>query len=505
MHTLDLGSAQLAYDLTGDTGPLVVQLHGLTSSRERDALLGLDLGRSLRGHRVLRYDARGHGDSTGTADAADYGWDRLARDLLELLDHVAPGEKVHGVGASMGAATLLHAAVADPNRFATLTLLTPPTAWAARAAQAQRYLDGAALIESDGIAAFEEVGSTAPVPPALADAPATRPSVAEALLPTVLRGAAATDFPEPAGIGGIRVPTLILAWAQDPTHPLRTARRLADLIPDSTLVVARTAYGVMAWPGLFAEHVTTAGTPAPVTAAITLPAAPTGAEISIRSLDTAPLCAEAAAVLDEVWQDRGGMPSNLLRALAHSGNYVVGLFDGDRMIGASAAFFAEPTERSMHSHITGILPGYQARGLGRLVKQHQREWALARSVGQITWTFDPLVARNAHFNLMVLGARVTAYLVDHYGPMADAVNSGDQTDRLLVTWAVAAARPHTPSDADVVAAVALPRDIETLRRADPAAAEDWRHRVRERFQELYADGCAVAGYRDNAGYLFVRA
>jgi predicted GNAT superfamily acetyltransferase len=93
----------------------------------------------------------------------------------------------------------------------------------------------------------------------------------------------------------------------------------------------------------------------------------------------------AADVLAEVWGgDRGGMPPNLLRALAHSGNYAVGLYDGDRMIGASVAFFAAPGERSMHSHITGILDGYRSQGLGRLLKQHQRAWAFARDVGHIT-------------------------------------------------------------------------------------------------------------------------
>ena len=99
-----------------------------------------------------------------------------------------------------------------------------------------------------------------------------------------------------------------------------------------------------------------------------------------------------------------------MRALAHSGNYVVGLYEGDRMVGASVAFFGPPAGAPMHSHITGVLPDLQGHGLGRVLKQHQREWALARDVGHITWTFDPLVARNAHFNLRVLGARVTEYL-----------------------------------------------------------------------------------------------
>lgn len=226
--------------------------------------------------------------------------------------------------------------------------------------------------------------------------------------------------------------------------------------------------------------------------------------IEVRPLTTVETIFEASRVLADVWGgDDSGMPPNLLRALAYSGNYVVGLYDGERMIGASAAFFAPPAERSMHSHITGILPGYQARGLGRVLKQHQREWAFARDVGHITWTFDPLVARNAHFNLLVLGARVTDYLVDHYGAMTDGVNRGDQTDRLLVSWALAAPRTGNPPDGEIVASVALPRDIERLRCDEPGEAERWRVQVRDRFQELFGRGLTVGGYRDQAGYLFV--
>ena len=258
MPALQVRGAVLDYDITGDDGPLVVQLHGLTSSRARDAQLGLDLGRALRGHRVLRYDARAHGRSTGTAREADYGWDALADDLLALLDRVAPGEAVHGVGPSMGTGTLLHAAVHDPARFASLTLVTPPTAWKRRRAQGDVYRANADAVERGGIAAFE-LGDTAPVPPALADAPETRPTVPPDVLPTVLRGAAATDLPRKKAIRRLPAPTLVLAWTGDRTHPLKTARALRELIPDSRLVVARSPYGVMAWPGLFAEHVTTRG------------------------------------------------------------------------------------------------------------------------------------------------------------------------------------------------------------------------------------------------------
>ncbi|MGO3885366.1 MAG: alpha/beta fold hydrolase [Mycetocola sp.] len=256
MPIFERGGAQLAYEVDGSAGPLVVQLHGLTSSRERDALLGLDLGRAIRGHRVLRVDARGHGESTGTMSEADYGWDALAADLLALLDRVAPGERVHGVGPSMGTGTLLHAAVADPDRFASLTLVTPPTAWKRRRAQGETYRAHAELIEQQGVAALARLDRTAPVPPALAFAPETYPTIAPELLPTVLRGAAGTNLPAKSLIRQITIPTLILAWTKDRTHPMKTARRLNELIEGSTLVVARTPYGVMAWPALFAEHVT---------------------------------------------------------------------------------------------------------------------------------------------------------------------------------------------------------------------------------------------------------
>lgn len=273
MSSCEVRGATLQFDVADGDGPVVVQLHGLMSSRQTDAQLGLDLARALRGHRVVRVDARAHGGSTGTREPLDYGWDRLAEDLLAVLDVVAPGEVVHGVGPSMGTGTLLHAALADPRRFASLTLMVPPTAWGSRRAQAEVYRTQASLIEREGLAAYLAAGSASPVPPALAGAPLTQPSIVEELLPTVLRGAAGTDLPPKHAVRGIRVPTLILAWSGDPTHPLRTATRLHELIEGSRLVVARTPYGVMAWPGLFAEHVIMAGSELTATGSIVLPAA----------------------------------------------------------------------------------------------------------------------------------------------------------------------------------------------------------------------------------------
>ncbi|WP_307846679.1 alpha/beta hydrolase, partial [Rhodococcus sp. CX] len=151
MPTFSVPGAELDVELSDEGGHPVVQLHGLTSSRHRDRLMDLDLGRGLSGTRLLRYDARGHGRSTGRAVPEDYRWEVLADDLLRLLDHWFPGEQVHGVGPSMGTGTLLHAAVRDPGRFSGLTLMVPATAWETRAAKAESYRQNARVIEEQGL------------------------------------------------------------------------------------------------------------------------------------------------------------------------------------------------------------------------------------------------------------------------------------------------------------------------------------------------------------------
>lgn len=203
----------------------------------------------------MRYDARGHGRSSGTQQERDYGWDRLAGDLLSLLDYAVPGEKVHGVGPSMGTATLLHAAVREPSRFASLTLMAPPTAWHSRRAQADEYRAKANLVEQEGIGAFIELGNAAPAPPALANVPHTLPEIPSELLPTVLRGAAAADLPGKSEIAHLEIPTLILTWTQDPTHPRLTATTLNALISTSRLITAGSPKDLMTWSQLLAEHV----------------------------------------------------------------------------------------------------------------------------------------------------------------------------------------------------------------------------------------------------------
>ena len=255
MPTFEVAGAELAVAVSDEGGHPVVQLHGLTSSRARDRVLNLDLGRGLSGTRLLRYDARGHGRSTGRKVPEDYRWQNLAQDLLRVLDHWFPGERVHGVGPSMGAATLLHAASIDPDRFTGLTLMVPPTAWETRPGQAAIYQAAAALIESDGVEAFLAGTHGSVPPPAAVAAPETWPDVPDALLPPLLRGAALSDLPAQDAVARIDVPTTILAWVDDPGHPLSTAESLAALLPQATLTVARTPEDVEAWPEILSQDV----------------------------------------------------------------------------------------------------------------------------------------------------------------------------------------------------------------------------------------------------------
>ncbi|MGP9538834.1 alpha/beta fold hydrolase [Brachybacterium sp. AOP43-C2-M15] len=256
MSTIVIPGAALAVEVSDEGGHPVVQLHGLASSRARERVLDLDLGCGLSGTRLLRFDARGHGRSSGRAVPEDYRWRSLAEDLLRLLDEVFPGEQVHGVGPSMGAATLLHAAVAAPDRFSGLTLMIPPTAWETRVAQAETYRAAAALIEEHGLRRFVEAAAAiAEPPPTMVGAPEGSPEVPEDLLPSVYRGAALSDLPSREEIARLPVPTSILAWVEDPSHPLSTAEALVDLLPQATLQVAATPHELSGWPAVLAADV----------------------------------------------------------------------------------------------------------------------------------------------------------------------------------------------------------------------------------------------------------
>lgn len=223
--------------------------------------------------------------------------------------------------------------------------------------------------------------------------------------------------------------------------------------------------------------------------------------------------ADGIRLLSEIWKrtaENPPVPPELLRALSKAGNYVGGAFADERLIGVAIAFHADPERHALHSHIAGISREHVGRAVGFALKQHQRAWALARGIDVIEWTFDPLVARNAHFNITKLGARPVEYLANFYGAIADGVNGDDETDRLLISWnlrsdeavACAGGTPLAPTvrePGDV--SVAVPDDIERLRREHPSDARDWRARVRDELTALLDAGGRIIGFDRGEGYL----
>ena len=161
----------------------------------------------------------------------------------------------------MGCATTLHAAVRAPERFGRLVLVIPPTAWDSRPAQAELYEGSARYVEDAGKAAWLAVANEAPRAAIFADLPPFPfdADIPEELLPSVMRGAAASDLPDPDALAALEHPALVLAWAGDPGHPESTAERLAELLPHAELHVAQRIRDVLGWPAQVARFLGPAG------------------------------------------------------------------------------------------------------------------------------------------------------------------------------------------------------------------------------------------------------
>ncbi len=247
---LDVGEAVLAYDEAGE-GPVVVYAHGLTSSRRNeDAWPLMDWSPiSAAGHRLVRYDARGHGESTGRPVHTDYTWDHLAGDLFAILDEAAADAPADVIGASMGCGTLLHAAVHRPDRFDRMVLAIPPTAWDTRPEVARANAVAADIVESRGRAFFFEAIRGLPLPPVQSGMPGEPPlpDIVEELYPHVMRGSAATDLPDPEALRALRHETLILAWSGDASHPVSTAEQLNALLPNAHLHITQDFADLRSW------------------------------------------------------------------------------------------------------------------------------------------------------------------------------------------------------------------------------------------------------------------
>ena len=276
-----------------------------------------------------------------------------------------------------------------------------------------------------------------------------------------------------------------------------------------------------------------------------------GGDLIIRDLSEHADLQALLDVLALVWPRPDGsapMGVEVLRALAHAGGMVLGGFHAGELVGGAIGFVgapepspgAETGRRSepmrVHSHIVGVLPRAQGRSVGTRLKWHQREWCLVRGITEMTWTFDPLVRRNTWLNLTRLGAEVTEYHEDFYGPMIDDLNAGLPTDRCVATWrldsprvrAAATGRVHPPTFADLRAGgglvvlepdpdghphatrpgpdarcrlVRVPADLTELRGQGPDLLLRWRLALRDVLGSALADGLRLAAVTRDGWYV----
>lgn len=241
------------------------------------------------------------------------------------------------------------------------------------------------------------------------------------------------------------------------------------------------------------------------------------AGVEVRALKKPREMVDAASLFARVWPEAmAGAPSGwagMFTALAHAGNFLAGAFADDALVAVSCGFFYEPDVRALHSHITGVLDSHAGKGVGTAVKLYQRAWCLERGIERVTWTYDPLIARNAHFNICNLGGRVSQYASDFYPGLAGG------PDRVFVEWDITHRHRsrRAPSSGDSApsclevgsddspvpvrlqpglsrCAIGIPEDIESLRAGRPAVAKSWSAAVRETLGGLLANGWRVVDF-----------
>jgi predicted GNAT superfamily acetyltransferase len=227
------------------------------------------------------------------------------------------------------------------------------------------------------------------------------------------------------------------------------------------------------------------------------------------------------------------LPRELLRAFIHAGVLLYGAEAPDgEMAGFVFGFAGFVEGLHIHSHMLAVLPPWRSRGVGLTLKLAQRAGALDLGIEDVRWTFDPLIARNARFNLTRLGCVATAFHRAFYGDMQDKLNRGDRSDRFEVRWHLRSERvertlageadepaagefvleavgdPDAPRPKETGTApepgarVAVPRDYFGLRQRDPSLGREWRDRTAEAFEACFGQGLVPTWCTNEPAYVF---
>jgi predicted GNAT superfamily acetyltransferase len=222
------------------------------------------------------------------------------------------------------------------------------------------------------------------------------------------------------------------------------------------------------------------------------------AEIEVRHCASLLEYRECVRLERLTWSEDITVPAAIFVVAHHSGGQILGAFDAAKMVGFTLALAGVRSGRPfLHSHMTAVLPEYQDRGVGRRLKLFQRHDALRRGIQLVEWTFDPLEVKNAHFNLVRLGAIMRRYIPDCYGVTESPLHAGLPTDRLVAEWWLGSERVKriladdpAPSNA-ASERISLPASVAEIKSKDRAAGARIQAEVREKFQHWFGKGYVV--------------
>ncbi len=216
----------------------------------------------------------------------------------------------------------------------------------------------------------------------------------------------------------------------------------------------------------------------------------------VRALSGHAEFAEAVRLQKVIWgfPDLELLPVRFFVVASRIGGQTLGAFDGNHMAGFLLAIPGIKNDTGipyLHSHMLGVLErDYRDAGVGRALKLAQREDALARGIPLLEWSFDPFEAKNAYFNLEVLGAMVRTYVANMYGVRTSMLDTDLPTDRCIAEWWINETKPKLP----VTARVSLP----------PQKTRESQAALARKLQRHFADGLAVTGFErsgDSGTYL----
>lgn len=194
------------------------------------------------------------------------------------------------------------------------------------------------------------------------------------------------------------------------------------------------------------------------------------------------------------WGESIAVPPAIFVVAHHTGGQILGAFDGLRLVGFTMAMAGfRPGQRFLHSHMTAVLPEYQNSGIARRLKLLQRDDALARGIPLVEWTFDPLELKNAHFNLVRLGAVARRYIPDCYGLTRSPLHAGLPTDRLVAEWWLASDRVQNVLAGRLPAMnpedrISIPSNVGEVKVRDSAAGERIQAGARSKFERALRSG-----------------